>query len=111
MQKILFFTAGPKATTVEIQAIADLNTHAAQPYEISVLDGSKAANAYGAGRLMPCDLVAGTVPAAYNAKTVAPDFSKRATVTDAQEIEITGGTVAFTIVGGVITGGAFTATP
>lgn len=72
MQKIIFFTVGPKATDAELAAIGKLNSAAAASYEVAVMNG-QAAN-YGTGRLVPCDFVAGTVPTAYNAKpTVDPD--------------------------------------
>lgn len=76
MQKIIYFTAGPKATTEEIAAIAALNSAAAAPYQVTVRDASAASvgDDYGDGRLEPCDFVAGTIPTAYNAKDVVdPD--------------------------------------
>lgn len=121
MAKVLYFTAGQVPTAGELADIAALNAAALAPYEIGVRSGDVArvtAN-YGEGRLEPCDYVAGTVPAAYNAiPVIDPDnipatglSDTQAVVEDGVAIAITGGTVAFDIVDGEITGGAFTATP
>jgi hypothetical protein len=74
MQKIIFFTAGPTATSGEIADIAKLNSAAAAPYEVAVMNGAAAGDDYGDGRLVPHDFVAGSIPDAYSESTeVDPD--------------------------------------
>lgn len=69
-KKVLFFTAGVTATSPELTAIGKLNAAAEKQYEVTVLNGA-ANTKYGeTNRLVPCDLVAGTVPGIYSAKTV-----------------------------------------
>ncbi len=110
-QKVLYFLAGNSATSPELAEIARL----APKYEVLVFNGNANAE-YGADRLAPCDLVAGTVPTAYNAKTVldpaavvqSPLLTTQAIVANAQElvVPVTGTYVTkatLTVVGGVVT--------
>lgn len=60
-KKVLFFTAGTKATTAEQTAIDAL---IAGMYTIEQRNGSVSAS-YGENRIEPTDYVAGTVPAAF----------------------------------------------
>lgn len=66
-KKILFFTAGTLATAGELAQIAALNAMAVPGYEVGVRN-SQASGSFGAG-IEDCDLVAGTIPTAFNAKT------------------------------------------
>lgn len=67
MQRILYFTAGTTATTLELADIDKLNAAAAPDFEIIVLNGA-ANSEYGEpDRLIPCDFVAGTIPTIYSA--------------------------------------------
>src|SRR4051812_49423805 len=99
-QKVLYFTAGPIPTDDEAEAIADLNAASQAQYVTEVVNGAAITGSeYGASRLIPCDLVAGTVPSAYNAKTVLdpdaiPNFpllSSQAVVSNAQALTLDGG--------------------
>jgi len=115
MQKVIYFTATGVPTSGELSEIAALNERAQAPLEILVRN-AEVSNAYGVGP-EAADYIMGTRPAAYAdeedfpALPELPDADTTALVEDAQEIAITGGTVAFTIEGGEITGGAFTPTP
>lgn len=71
MKKVIYFTAGMQPTGPEATAIAKLNALAGAPYQVLVRrgDAARGSDNYGAGA-DDCDFVAGTVPAAYSAKTV-----------------------------------------
>lgn len=114
MKRIGFFTAGMLATTQEKALIATLNSQAAQPYEVIVMNGQSNPN-YGYGKLV-CDYVAGTPPAAYaGVPTYDPTNppnpplpSNKAIVQNAQEltVPVTGTYVTkatVTVVDGVVT--------
>lgn len=72
MARILYFTAGHKATGGEISAINAINALAIAPYEVLVMNAT-ASPAYGAGNI-DGDYVAGTIPTAYNDAEVFPIF-------------------------------------
>lgn len=67
-KRVIYFTAGPAPTGAENTAIAKLNALSAPAYQVKVFNGVENPN-YGYGK-EDCDYVAGTVPVAYNAKTV-----------------------------------------
>lgn len=76
MSKIIFFLAGPVATSGELADIAKLNAAALAPYSVAVRNGiaDNVGDDYGVDRLEPCDFAAGTIPTAYNAiPTIDPD--------------------------------------
>ena len=121
MQKIIYFTAGPAATSgeqLEINAIAAL---AEKPYQLVVRNA--VANAeFGEGRPEPGDYLAGTWPDSYKlpegdpneGDPIYPEFdpdappapplpATQAIVSDGQALEIGGATYTFTVAGGVIT--------
>lgn len=122
MAKVLYFTAGPVATTEEKAAIAALALSAEAPIIFGVRSATGDHN-FGSGP-EPTDYVYGTVPTAYNAKPVydpeappAPSVgSSQAVVTDGIEVEgvtLTGTagaskTMVLTIVDGEITAATFT---
>lgn len=129
-QKVLFFTAGPVPTPEELADIAKLNAAAVPGYEIGVRSGDTARvkAEYGENRLEPATYIAGSPPDEYTDAededenpiytVLDPDeipavglHDDQAIVTDGVAITITGGSVEFTVVDGVITGGAFTPTP
>lgn len=97
-QKVLYFLAGSVATSGELAEISRLNPQ----YEVKVLNGLANAQ-YGATRLIPCDLVAGTIPTEYNALTVlnpqmvlqAPLADTEAVVTNNQKISSVTGSGTF----------------
>lgn len=66
-KKILFFTAGTKATTAEQAQIDALNALNAPGFTVGVRNSAENAS-FGSG-IEACDFVAGTIPTAYNAKT------------------------------------------
>lgn len=66
-QKIIFFLAGPTATENELAQIALLNAMTAAPYEVKVRNTLQSASYDDA--IEACDLVAGTIPTAFNAVT------------------------------------------
>lgn len=66
-KKILFFTAGTKATTAEQAQIDALNALNAPGFTVGVRNSAENAS-FGYG-IEECDFVAGTIPTAYNAKT------------------------------------------
>lgn len=118
MQRIVYFTAGITATVDELADIAKLNDAAAAAYQVTVVNGAANAKYGDTNRLIPCDLVAGTVPTIYNAKpTIDPDAiparglsDTQAVVNDEQVIDTDdGGTVTLTIVDGEITGAVYAA--
>lgn len=89
-QKIIYFTAGEKATTEELAEIAALNTKAAVPYEVVVRRADKQlGDDYGDDRLEACDFVAGTVPTAYNSETVFDIDAMPAEVDEGDTIGLT----------------------
>lgn len=104
MQRIVYFTAGITPTSGEQADIAKLNAAAEAAYEVTVVNGAANAKYGEMNRLIPCDLVAGSVPTIYNAKEVIdPDAipvqnlpNTQAVVTNGQKITgVTGtGTVA-----------------
>lgn len=67
MKKILYFTAGATPTSTELTEIGILNGLTQPGYSVGVRNGAESAS-YGAG-IEDCDLVAGTIPTAFNAKT------------------------------------------
>lgn len=96
-QKVLYFTVGSQPTSGELADIANLNAASQAQYETEVVNGAEITGSeYGEDRLIPCDLVAGTVPAAYNAKTtIDPDaipnfplLDTQAVVSDGQAIDL-----------------------
>lgn len=118
MQRIVYFTAGPTATADELADIAKLNAAAEAAYTVSVVNGKENAKYGETNRLIPCDLVAGTVPTIYNAKpTIDPDAiparglsDTQAVVNDGDTFPVAGGTVSVTVEDGEATF-AYTATP
>lgn len=66
-KKLIYFTAGAEATSAELADIAVLDTLKNPGYTVAIRNGSQSAS-YGYG-IEACDLVAGTVPVAFNAKT------------------------------------------
>lgn len=105
MKKLIYFTAGPVATTGELAAIAKINASAAKPLDVLVMN-SKASTAYGAGNAA-ADYVAGTVPSAYSAVTVfnpdappAPDNlpTTQAVVANGQKVAASGAGIVATVV-------------
>lgn len=92
MQKVIYFTAGPVATTDEKADIVALNTLAEAPYVVSVLNGSADFN-YGAGP-QEADLVAGTIPDEYSdVPTIDPDNPPGPVLPATDAIVSNGGTV------------------
>lgn len=116
-EKVVYFTAGPVPTAGELADIAALNAVSLPQYETLVVNGA-ANSEYGAGRLTPCDFVAGTIPEAYDeVAEIDPDAipntaltATQAIVNDEDEFEVTGGIVTVTVVAGVATM-EFTADP
>jgi hypothetical protein len=71
-KSIIFFTAGPVATSDELTAIGKLEAATEQPYSVKVFNGLRSPN-YGYG-IEQCDYVAGTIPTAYDAfDVIDPD--------------------------------------
>lgn len=68
MKKIIYFTAGPVATSGELSEIAELNTRTSPGYTVSVRNGASSSS-YGYGK-ESADLVAGTVPSSHSANTL-----------------------------------------
>lgn len=113
MQKVIYFTAGIKATAGEITDIGLLNTAALPRYEVQVLNGAANPN-YGYGK-EEADLVAGTIPVAYAAVTeIDPENlpsglpATQTIVSNTQQVTVpvTGvyaTKATFTVAGGVIT--------
>lgn len=66
-KKILFFTAGPVPTVAEQAQIDALNAKTKAGFEVGVRNALESGS-YGAG-IEACDLVAGTIPTAFNGKT------------------------------------------
>lgn len=107
-KRVVFFTAGPTATTQELAAIQKLNAVTEAPYAVTVMNGKENAKYGEPNRLAPCDFVAGTVPTIYNGvPTINPDSipaqqlsPTQAVVTNGQKITgVTGtGTVANIVV-------------
>lgn len=86
-KRVIFFTAGPLATTNELAAIAKLNAVAVAQYEVLVANGSQNAKYGETNRLIPCDFVAGVVPTIYNAKaTIDPNNIPNQALTSTQAI-------------------------
>lgn len=72
MKRIIYFTAGPVATSAEIIAMNKFNAVAVAPFDVIAMNTLQSPN-YGAG-ISPADYVAGTIPSAYSAVPVAdPD--------------------------------------
>ena len=65
MKKIIYFTSAVLTTATESAEIAELNARTEAGYEVFVRNGSQSAS-FGAG-IEAADLVAGTVPTAFNA--------------------------------------------
>lgn len=120
-EKVLFFTAGPKATTQELAEIAKINQAAQAPFVVGIRN-AQAGVSYGYGP-EETDYVAGSPPAPYDNTdeeegTVYPVFDPDAPPTpvnstqyvlnDGDEFEVTGGTVSVAIEDGEPT---FTYTP
>lgn len=66
-KKIIFFTAGEVPTVAEAAQIAALKAKEAPGFQVAVRNSTQSAS-YGAGP-EACDLVAGTIPTAFNGKT------------------------------------------
>ena len=116
MERIIYFQAGPVATTEELAEIAAINAFSVNPYQVLVMNGS-ASTSYGAGNIT-ADYVAGTIPTAYNEFDVfdyenPPDpvlIATKATVTDESVLDTDdGGTVTFTVEANEITAAAYAA--
>lgn len=74
MQTVVYFTAGIVPTSDELADIAKLNTAAEAPYLVLVTNGAANAKYGETNRLIPCELVAGTIPTIYAGKpTIDPD--------------------------------------
>jgi len=110
MARIIYFQAGPTATTQELADIAAINAMTVKPYELIVMNGLES-TLYGYGNVVT-DYVAGTVPTAYEESDVfdyedPPDpilIATKATVADEAVLDTDdGGTVTFTVVDNVIT--------
>lgn len=63
-QKVIYFIAGTVPTTEELSDISKLNAAGVAAYETLVVSSQQSAE-YSAGRPIPADFVAGTVPDAY----------------------------------------------
>lgn len=70
--KVLYFTAGPKASAPELAEIALLNAAAAAPFEVGVRNGLESSS-YGYG-VEDADYVAGTIPDLYDDAETYPIF-------------------------------------
>lgn len=99
MERIIYFQAGPVATTEELAEIAAINA-LAKPYEVLVMNGS-ASTAHGAGNVT-ADYVAGTIPTAYSEITEF-DYNLVSVIDGAVLDTDDGGTVTFTVVDNTIT--------
>lgn len=118
-QKVLYFTAGPQPTSPELADIAKLNAVSLPQYETQVVNGAAVTgDEYGAGRLIPCDAVAGTIPEDYDEiDEIDPDAIPNTALLSTQKIVAhgdvitlsNGGTATLTIVAGVITAAAYVA--
>lgn len=94
MKRIAFFTAGMTPTTQEAAQIATINSQAAQPYEVIVMNALANPN-YGYGKLV-ADYAAGSPPSAYSAVPVynpanppnPPLVATKAIVSNAQELAV-----------------------
>lgn len=92
-KKVLFFTAGPVATSAEKTAIEKLNAIAEAPYSVYSRNAAGNFN-YGAGK-ESADYVAGTIPSAYSAVPVIdPDNPPAPTLPANQAIVTSGDTVS-----------------
>lgn len=106
--KIIYFTASELATTAEKADIAKLNAITAPYYALQVRN-SRVPNVWG--HLEEADLVAGTIPDAYeDVDTIDPDAppvpglsATQAVVSNGQVVTIGTATYTFTVAGGVIT--------
>ena len=116
MKRIIFFQAGPTATSGEIAEIEAINRMAVSPYELIVMNASES-TLYGAGNA-PADYVAGTIPTAYAEVTEfdytdPPDpvlIATKAIVADEAVLDTDdGGTVTVTVAENAITGLEYTA--
>lgn len=116
MKRIIFFQAGPVATTEELAEIAAINAFSVNPYEVLVMNALESTS-YGAGNVS-ADYVAGTIPTAYEAITEfdytnPPDpvlIPTKATVADESVLDTDdGGTVTVTVAENAITGLEYTA--
>ncbi len=87
MQRIVYFTAGTTPTSGELADIAKLNAAAEAAYEVTVANGAANAKYGETDRLIPCDLVAGTVPTEYNAiDVIDPDAIPARGLSDTQAV-------------------------
>ena len=116
MAKVIYFTAGEKATAPELADIANLNVAAVAPYEVVVRRGDDVASySYGAG-IEAADYVAGTIPDAYSDTEDYPvidpddipvpgvDYATQAIISNGDVLDTAdGGTVTVAIVDGVAT--------
>ena len=118
MQRITYFTAGPKATAGEIADIALLNAQVGSPFEVLVVNGAQSSE-YGYG-VRETDYVAGTVPAPYDNTDSGegpvylvfdPDDPPNPTLPDDRAVvangdtltAVDGGTIAVAVAAGVAT--------
>lgn len=107
--KIIYFTASEKVTDAEKADIAKLNAITEPYYSLQVRNG-RVPNVWG--HLEEADLVAGTIPEAYeDVDTIDPDTppvpglsATQAVVANGQVVTIGSATYTFTVAGGVITG-------
>lgn len=91
-KKVIFFTAGPKASAPELAAIAKLNAATPAPYSVKVFNGAQNPN-YGYGK-EAADYVAGTIPNAYSAvEVINPDDIPNQSLSQSQVIISDGQTV------------------
>lgn len=126
-QKVIFFTAGPVATAGELEDIDKLNALTEPRYDVYVRNGGLSGGMnYGAG-IEATDLVAGTIPTAYNDAedypVIDPDAPPPPAVNANQKVITSGAnnanvtltgtagagkTMVLTIVAGVVTAATFT---
>ena len=121
MQKIIYFTEGPAATSGEQLDIDTIAALAEKPYQL-VVRNAAANSEFGEGRPEPGDFLAGSYPPSYEFpeghedegdpiypvfdpdNPPAPDLpATQAIVSNSQELVIGAETFTFTVAGGVIT--------
>lgn len=100
--KIIYFTAGQKATSGELEDIAKLELATEPRYQLQVR------NVWGS--LEPTDFVAGTIPTAYlGSDIIDPDNlpsglpATQAIVSNGEVITVGAATYTLTVVDGVVT--------
>jgi hypothetical protein len=88
MKKVIFFTAGTKATAGELADIAKLNAVAEAQYSVQVVNGAVPAIYGETDRIIPdVDYVAGTIPELYEEiDEIDPDDIPNQALTSTQAI-------------------------